>query len=662
MRIKRAGVWHKVESKQLILLSLLIEHQGRAISRDELLDKVWPNVIVSDNSLSKLVAQLRKTIGDDRNDQSIVRTVPRVGYQLIAPAKKVEKTATSFIQQNLVQMGLGCIVLGGIFGLLLFYFNQPYSLANEYHARLLTQRGGVEQGVSFSHDGRYMVFNYNSVGKNNSDLAVMDLDQQISHVLKNANYSEQNGVFSPDQKWLAYIRNDALQCNIRVISTASAIETWRLSLDSKLAGCPSNLQKMGLSWPQAHILLAHFNNNVVRFTLNFDPFPRAVADAHVIVDNVDEWSVTPDHLFTLNKASNRVTKHDFDGNVLTALSHEEVGVEHIAVSNDSLWLVNDKLSLYRGNKRLGAMSISRGQIAEIAIHPKSGDIVVSKAQSNTGLFSVTPNQLTQLGSSIFPTLMPVLSPAGNKYAYVTLDQGSMRADVWVSHTNSDSVQFITSLAGAKLPEFMSFSPNGNFLLVGYLNSHLSLIDLTTKNSITIAKGVFDNVYWQAQGKGVFYVKTDANGDESWYFELSTGLAAPNAPSVDLDFMIANREYRDRMTQGFRSYAHHVAEYLAERIFDPLLIDNIVPTSDLFTPKVYQDGIYFMAKKGQTLMLFNYHFASQEYSEVANLSEYNVAQSHKLTITSSQNGEVVIVNLVDNLQSDLVRYTKLDSKK
>lgn len=657
MRIKRAGTWHKVESKQVILLALLIEQQGQAISRDDLLDKIWPNVIVSDNSLSKLVTQLRKTIGDDRNEQGIIRTVPRVGYQLIATATQVEQKALSFKQQNVAIVGAICLMLGGLFSLLLSHLSKPYALGDDYTERRITQRGGVEQGASFSNDGRFMVFNYRAIGKSNTDLAVMDLQQHISHVIKNANYSEQRGVFSPDQKWLAYIRNDALQCNIRVISTASAIETWRLSLDSKLADCPSGLHKMALSWPQDNLLIAHFNHSVVRYSLNFEPFPRAVDSPNVIVENVDELSVTDNQLFTLNTATNTVEKRDFHGKLLTTLSHEERGIKKLAADNNTLWLVSNKLAFYKHNKRIGAMNIEGGDIDEISINRKNGDILLSKSQSNTGLFSISSNRVEQLGSSMNAVRAPVVSYTGNKYAFLTLNKRLNKADVWLSHVNSDSVQFITSLSNSNVPELMSFSPNGNFLLLGYLDSHLSLIDLTTKNSITMAQGQFDNVYWQKEGDGVFYAKNDGNSSNNWYFDLSTGLAQPNAQTLALDFMLANKEYRTLMTTGFRNYANHVAKYLAERVFDPLLIDNILPSSQLFTPSVYRDGIYFMVKKGETLLLFDYQFESQEYREVADLSQFSNAPDHTLTITSSHDGEIVLVNLVDNLQSDLVLISK-----
>ena len=65
----------------------------------------------------------------------------------------------------------------------------------------------------------------------------------------------------------------------------------------------------------------------------------------------------------------------------------------------------------------------------------------------------------------------------------------------------------------------------------------------------------------------------------------------------------------------------------------------------------------MVKKGETLLLFDYQFDSQEYREVADLSKFSNAPNHTLTITSSHDGDVVLVNLVDNLQSDLVLMSK-----
>ena len=72
-----------MESKPLDLLLQLLIHAGEVVTKEELLDSVWPNVMVVDGSLATAVSKLRKAMGDE-NHPAIV-TVPRVGYRLAVP-------------------------------------------------------------------------------------------------------------------------------------------------------------------------------------------------------------------------------------------------------------------------------------------------------------------------------------------------------------------------------------------------------------------------------------------------------------------------------------------------------------------------------------------------------------------------------------------------
>jgi hypothetical protein len=62
----------------------LIEQRGRALSKTELLERVWPDVFVSDGSLARVVKEIREALGDSPHDSRIIRTVHRYGYAFAA--------------------------------------------------------------------------------------------------------------------------------------------------------------------------------------------------------------------------------------------------------------------------------------------------------------------------------------------------------------------------------------------------------------------------------------------------------------------------------------------------------------------------------------------------------------------------------------------------
>ncbi len=82
LRVKGSSV--DLEAKPLDLLLQLLLHAGEVVTKEELLESVWPDVMVVDGSLATAVSKLRKALGDD--DPPVIVTVPRVGYRLAVPA------------------------------------------------------------------------------------------------------------------------------------------------------------------------------------------------------------------------------------------------------------------------------------------------------------------------------------------------------------------------------------------------------------------------------------------------------------------------------------------------------------------------------------------------------------------------------------------------
>src|SRR5215472_5619022 len=83
--ICRDGRTTKLEPKAMQLLMCLAERSGEVVSVEELLDRVWKGVVVSQDSVYAAVAALRRTLGDDPKSPRYIANVVRRGYRLIAP-------------------------------------------------------------------------------------------------------------------------------------------------------------------------------------------------------------------------------------------------------------------------------------------------------------------------------------------------------------------------------------------------------------------------------------------------------------------------------------------------------------------------------------------------------------------------------------------------
>jgi DNA-binding winged helix-turn-helix (wHTH) protein len=71
-----------LEPKAMDVLVALAAARGQTVSREDLLNLVWPNVFVADDSLHRAVSRLRRALSQHRELSEAVITVPRRGYRL----------------------------------------------------------------------------------------------------------------------------------------------------------------------------------------------------------------------------------------------------------------------------------------------------------------------------------------------------------------------------------------------------------------------------------------------------------------------------------------------------------------------------------------------------------------------------------------------------
>lgn len=76
-------------------LLALIRSKGEVVSKAELMESVWPGLVVEDNNVSQAIFSLRKALADSRSDSRIIRTVPGKGYSFVAPLEKLPQEPTS---------------------------------------------------------------------------------------------------------------------------------------------------------------------------------------------------------------------------------------------------------------------------------------------------------------------------------------------------------------------------------------------------------------------------------------------------------------------------------------------------------------------------------------------------------------------------------------
>ena len=85
----KAGEVLPVEPKTFRVLLYLLRNPQKLISKEELLNAVWGDAAVTDSSLTRTVAQLRRLLGDEIRNPRYIETVATVGYRLICPVEVI---------------------------------------------------------------------------------------------------------------------------------------------------------------------------------------------------------------------------------------------------------------------------------------------------------------------------------------------------------------------------------------------------------------------------------------------------------------------------------------------------------------------------------------------------------------------------------------------
>jgi DNA-binding winged helix-turn-helix (wHTH) protein len=86
--LRCAGRLLKIEPQVFNVLAYLIQHRDRTVTRQELLEQLWPEQYISDAVVSYCIMAARKAVGDSGRAQQIIKTVHGRGFRFVAPLQE----------------------------------------------------------------------------------------------------------------------------------------------------------------------------------------------------------------------------------------------------------------------------------------------------------------------------------------------------------------------------------------------------------------------------------------------------------------------------------------------------------------------------------------------------------------------------------------------
>jgi adenylate cyclase len=79
----------ELRPKSFDVLRYLVEHADRLIAKEEIIEAIWPDVVISDDSLARCMSDVRTALGD--REQRIIKTMPRRGYMFVAGVREASR-------------------------------------------------------------------------------------------------------------------------------------------------------------------------------------------------------------------------------------------------------------------------------------------------------------------------------------------------------------------------------------------------------------------------------------------------------------------------------------------------------------------------------------------------------------------------------------------
>ena len=96
-RLERSGVPLALEPKAFNLLVLLMGRPGHVFTKQEIFERLWPGTAVTDHALTRVVAQLRRVLGDEARDGRYIETVPTRGYRWLPKVETFQEASDEFV-------------------------------------------------------------------------------------------------------------------------------------------------------------------------------------------------------------------------------------------------------------------------------------------------------------------------------------------------------------------------------------------------------------------------------------------------------------------------------------------------------------------------------------------------------------------------------------
>jgi len=244
----RNGASLRIQQQPLHVLRLLLEAQGKVVSRDELRTALWPEQTFVDfeHSVNTAVKKLRKALEDSVQNPRFIETVPKVGYRFLVPVEWITEPDTEPLPRTDLSIkqeaaappaesgrhlraarsavGMAVIAAGAIALIALYYSPLFRYKAAEPSISLAVTNVGEKYSPSLSPDGKQVAFAWNGGTGLQFSIYVKLIGTEESVRLTRRESIDFNPVWSPDGHYIAFCRIKKADTGIYIVPALGGAE------------------------------------------------------------------------------------------------------------------------------------------------------------------------------------------------------------------------------------------------------------------------------------------------------------------------------------------------------------------------------------------------------------------------------------------------------